>query len=88
MVLEQPLAQIWMLWVFEKVTFQLFASFLSDKVETIFWESEAKRSNLFKSKLITGNFLENGFGATLSSKTYILSIWKGHFKFLWKFLTD
>ena len=30
--------------------FSVFCKFLSDEVETIFWESEAKRSKLFKSK--------------------------------------
>ena len=29
--------------------FPFFCKFLSDEVETIFWESEAKRSKLFKS---------------------------------------
>ena len=112
--------------------FSVFCKFLSDEVETIFWESEAKHSKLFKSKfgymellrkwfwsnlklknecceclkrvffsflqifewrswkpfsgkvrrsvqnylnqnLVIENFLENGFQATLSSKTNVVS---------------
>ena len=33
-----------------KERFSSFCKFLSDKVETAFWESEAKSSKLFKSK--------------------------------------
>ena len=33
-----------------KEHFSVFCKFLSDEVETIFWESEAKRSKLFKAK--------------------------------------
>ena len=34
------------------------------------------------------SLLENGFEATLISKTNNLSIWKEHFFFSWKFLKD
>ena len=50
MVLKLSWAQKWVLWSFEKSIFQFFCKLLSDKVETIFWKSEAKRSRLFKSK--------------------------------------
>ena len=66
-----------------------FSKFLSDKVETIFWEREANHSKQFKSNLVTGTFLENGFETTLSSKRNVLSVWKVHFFsffqiFLWR----
>ena len=39
-----------MFWAFEKGIFQFSCKFLSDEVETVYWESEAKQSKLFKSK--------------------------------------
>ena len=45
---------------------QIFCKFFIKEVETIFWESEAKCSTLFKSKFGRRSFLENGFEATLS----------------------
>ena len=35
-----------------------------------------------------GSFLENGFDATLSSKTNVLSVSKKHFSVFWKFLNE
>ena len=35
--------------------------------------------------LVIGSFLENGFEATLSSKTKVVSLWKGHFQFFANF---
>ena len=57
----------------------VFGKFLSDEVETIFKESEAKLSKLFKSKLFVGTFLVTGFEARLSLETNVLRIWKWHF---------
>ena len=176
MVLKLTWAQKQMFLTFAKDIFQFFCKFLSDAVETIFWESEAKRSKLFKSKfghkelfrkwfwsflkldvfeksifqffanfwvtmlkpffwearlssktnvlsvwkehfqffasfwltklkpfpgkvrqgvqnylnqnLVIGSFFKNGFEATLSWKTNVLSIWKGHFSIFCKFLSD
>ena len=42
---KNPVVSVW------KGLFSLFSKVLSGDVETIFWESEAKRPNLFKSKL-------------------------------------
>ena len=61
--------------------FSVFCKFLSDEVETVFWESEAKRSKLFKSKFAYMDFLENGFGAILSSKTNVWTFEKSIFQF-------
>ena len=66
--------------------FSVFWKLLSDKVEAISWESEAKRSRLFKSKFGRGNFQENGFEATLSSNTNVLSFWKEHLSVFCKFI--
>ena len=37
--------------------------------------------------LVIGSFLENGFEATLSSKTKVVSLWKGHFSVFCKLLS-
>ena len=38
--------------------------------------------------LVIGSLLENGFGATLSSKKNALSIWKDYFSVFYEFFTD
>ena len=68
--------------------FPVFCKFLSNEVETIFWESEAKHSRLFKSKFCRRNLLEKGFGVTLSSKAIVLSVWKERFSVFCKLLSD
>ena len=44
--------------------------------------------NYLNQYLVIGSFLKNGFEATLSSKTNVLSIWKGHFLAFCKLLED
>ena len=51
MILKLLWAQKRMFWAFEKGIFRFFFKLLSDKVETIAWESEPKWEKLFKSKL-------------------------------------
>ena len=68
--------------------FSVFCRFLSDKVETILWESEAKHSKLLNQNLVIGSFFENDFEATLSSKTNVVSIWKEHFSVFCKSLSN
>ena len=65
-----------------------FLQFLIYEVEAIFWESEAKFSKLSKSKFGHMKLLKNGFEATSSSKANVLSVWKGHFSVICKFLSD
>ena len=78
-----------MFWVFEKAIFQFSCKYFSDEVQTVFWENEAERSELLKSKFHKMKLLlENGFQATLSPKTNVLSIWKGHFPVFCKLLSD
>ena len=71
-----------------KEHFSVFCKLFSDKVETIFWESEAKRSRLLKLKCGYRSFLKNGFEATLSWNTNVLSLWKEHLSVFCKFLSD
>ena len=68
--------------------FSVICKLLSDEVETSVWESEAKRSRLFKLKCGCRSFLQNGFEATLSWNTNVLSLWKEHFSVFCKFLSD
>ena len=48
--------------------FSVFCKFLSDEVETIFWESEAKHSKLFKSKFGHRKLLRKWFWSYLELK--------------------
>ena len=59
---------------FGEGNFQFFLQFLSDEVENIFWESKAKHQKLFNQNLVIGTFLENGFEASLSSRTNIAGV--------------
>ena len=61
MVLEVPPTKNRMFWAFEKEHDSAVFKFLSDEVESIFWESKAKRSKLFKSKFGRGKLLRKGF---------------------------
>ena len=51
-----------------------FVQFLSDKNETIFWESEAKHRKLFKQNLVMGTFLQDAFEASLNSRINIVDV--------------
>ena len=51
-----------------KMHFSVFCKFLSDKVETVFWESEAKHSKLFKSKFGHKELLRKWFWRNLELK--------------------
>ena len=69
--------------------FLVFCKFLSDEVETIFRESEAKLSKLFKSKFGHRKFVRKWFWSYLELKNeYVLSVWKKHFSVFCKFLSE
>ena len=68
--------------------FSVFRKLLSDEVETIFWESKAKRSRLLKLKFGRGSFQENSIEAKLSCNTNVLSLWKECLSVFCKFLSD
>ena len=53
-----PKANVLSVW---KNHISAFCKFLSDKVETAFWEKEGKRSTLFKSKFSNRNLLSKWF---------------------------
>ena len=88
MVLKLPGSQKWMLRPFENVFFQFFANFWVTKVKSFAGKVRKSVQDCLNQNLAIGRFLENGFEATLSSKTNVLSVWKVHFSVFSKFLSD
>ena len=77
-----------MFWAFEKSIFQFFANFWVTKLKPFSGKVRQSIQNYWNQNLIIGSFLENGFEATLSSKTNVVSVWKEHFSVFCKFLSD
>ena len=73
---------------FGKGHLSVFCKFLSDELESVFWESKAEPSRPSNSKLVIGSFLENNFEGILRLKTIFLSILKGKYSTFWQFLSD
>ena len=73
-----------MLWIFENAIFTIFANFWAAKSTKLF-SGKVRQSiqNYLNQNLVIGIFLENGFGASLSSKTSVVSVWKRHFTIFW-----
>ena len=88
MVLKLYWAQERMFWAFEKSIFQFFANFWVTKLKPFSWKVRPSVQNYLNRNLVIGSFLENGFEATLSSKTNVVSVWKEHFSVFCKFLSD
>ena len=86
MVLKLAWAQKRMFWAFEKNILQIFATFLSDKVETIFPESKAKRSKLFKEKFGHRKLLRKWFWYYVELKNECSEPLKKAFSSFFKFL--
>ena len=68
--------------------FQFFANFWLTKLKPCSGKKKQSEANYLNHDLVIGSFLENGFEATLRSKTNILSVWKGHASVFCKFLID
>ena len=88
MVLKLPWAQKRMFWAFEKSIFQLFASFLVAKLKPFSEKGRQIVQIYLNQNFGISTFLENGFGATLSSKTNVVSVWKEHFPVFCKYLSE
>ena len=73
---------------FWKVHFSVVCKLLSDEVGPLFGKVRKSVQNYLNQNLVIGSFLENGFKATLSSKTNVLSVSKGHFSVFCKVLSD
>ena len=72
----------------KRAFFSFFANFWVTKLKPFSGKVRQGVQNCLNHNLVIGSFLENDFEATLSSKTNVLSIWKGHFSVLCKFLRD
>ena len=68
--------------------FYCFPSFWLMKLKPFCGKVRQSVQNYLNQNLVIGSFLENDFVVTLSSKTNVLSIWKGHFSVFCKFLSD
>ena len=88
MILKLPWAQKRMFSAFEKSIFQFLANFWVTKLKPFAGKVRKSVQDYLNQCLVMESFLENGFEATLISKTNVVSVWKGHFSFSWKFLSD
>ena len=88
MVLKLLGARKQMFWAFEKSIFQFFANFGVTKLKPFSGTVRQSLKNYLNQSLVIRGFLENGFQDTASSKTNVLSVWKGHFPVFRKFLSD
>ena len=77
-----------MFWVFERGIFQIFANFWVTNLKPFSGKVRESVQIYLNQNFVIRTFLENGFGATLSSKTNVLSIWKGYFSDFCRFLSD
>ena len=71
-----------------KDTCYFSANFRLTKLKPFPGKVKQSVQNYLNQNLVIRSFLENGFDATLSSKTNVLRVWKGHFSVLWKFFSD
>ena len=72
----------------ESFVFQIFTNFSVTKVKPFPGKVRQRIQMCFNKELLIGSFLENVFDATLTSKTNVVSLWKGHFTVFCKFLHD
>ena len=77
-----------MLWAVEKGIFQFFAHFWVTKLKQFPGKVNQNAQNYLNQNLVIGSFLKNGFEATLSSNTNLLSFWEGYFSVVCKLLSD
>ena len=59
--------------------FSFFATFWVTKLKPFSGKMRQSIQKYLNQNLVIGSFLENIFKAILSSKTYVLSVWKGRF---------
>ena len=85
MVLKLPWAQkrnVLRVW---KGHFPVFCKFLSDEVETVFWENNQLNQDQLNSKLVIASFLENGFSDLEIKKRMFWAFGKRNFQFFASF---
>ena len=74
--------------LFEKSIFQLFANFCVRNLKPFPGKVMESIQSYLNQHLVIGRFLENDFGATLRSKTSVVSAWKDHCSVFLRFLSD
>ena len=84
MVLKLSWDQKQMFWIFENDIFQ-FCGFLSDEVETVFWESKENPSRPFTSRVGQRKLFRKWFETNLSSKGNVFNPWTCYFSALQRF---
>ena len=88
MGLKLASAQKRVFWAFGKAILQFFAGFCVTKLKPSSGKVKQSIQNYLNQNLVIESFLENGFEATLSWKTNVVSVWKEHFSVFCKFLSD
>ena len=87
MGLKLPWAQKRVFGTLGKGILQFFAGFYMTKLKPLLGKVKQSIQNYLNQNLVIESFLENGFEATLSSKTNVVSVSKGCFLNLCKFLS-
>ena len=77
-----------MFWAFEEDIFEFFANFWVRKLKPFFREVKQSVQNYLNQNSVIGSFFENCFEPTLSWKTNVLRVSKGHFSVFCKVLGD
>ena len=65
-----------MLWAFEKSIFQFFPNFWVTNLKQCSGKARQSVQIYLNQNLVIRTFLENGSGATLSSKTNVMTVWR------------
>ena len=73
---------------FEKTIFQFFVSFWVTKLKWFSGKVKQSIQDYLNQTLVIASFLAKSFGATLTSKTNILSVLKEHYSVFCKILSD
>ena len=68
--------------------FSVFCKVLSGKLKPFSGKARQSVQSYLNQNLVIRTFLENDFGASLSSKTNVVSVWKEHFSAFCMFLSD
>ena len=84
---EATLSSKGILWAFGKGILQFFASFCVTKLKSLSGKVKQNVRNYLNQNLVIEMFLENGFEASLSSKTNVVSVSNRHFSIFCKFLS-
>ena len=88
MPVKLPWAGKRMFWGSEKSILQSFANFWVTKLKPFSGKVGESVKIYLNQNLFIRTFFENGFGATLRSKTNVLSVWKNHISVFGNFLSD